>query len=895
MGAGDSKLSFKKGVFRLAEEYKIPPHDPYWLSFWELPESAEDVFTLFAAADIRRTRDQHLENLETLILAVTSRLFALKNHPSFPDPELAPEKHALNCIRILTRILPFLHEKDGLAAWEEKFFWGTRRMRSRKASLSRAEVIFDEAHPDEDPRPPTAAEDIELAPPLMEELIDTLIGLLFYSGFTLIENPSSKGKVTYAIWQSGVGCNTPVGTTKELESNKIEALRLLLAITSKAMFIPANILPVRGTRALTYIATSADKKAVLSTLCSLLNTTLRYNPASWRVPYDHVVFSDPRQILVTYCLQLLLVLLLYPVPESGPGEHPLKNNYRHYLGRLHRTQDFQFLVDGMTRVLNQPIQATASYLPGSQKTIQWAPEMLMLFWESLQCNKRFRSFIIETDRVHDFVILIIYYALEHRLDPSKSGVVRMCVFVLQTLSTEPKFGMSLNKHFEGQNTLPSSVRIPSFSGTYADYLIISIYSLIAGSKGRLGAVYPALLAIIANVAPHVKPLSAAASAKLVQLFASMSAPAFLLANETNHALLHSLLESMNSIIEHNYSENANFVYSILRAHKRFEALRNFTLESGQEEIDRQDKQKKDRGESQDASAKGSISRDDFASPVEERGSMAGSESPIPPSQFEIGDDEDSDEEDRSKSQPPTSSIETPVPTRSPTIPSRTPSISSSAEDAVPIQLRAMSEKARGKLPEGSFHRQTSTTSLASHASAPATVTSLNGFTPSQTWIESWLPHLPLHTILVLIQQLQPPLREILARNNGEPNATSMLECIRTTEIHGIEPSLIKTHMFEWSPLALGWYESLLWGFVFIAERHVSKGTVGVWNGTAVKLFRVQETTPEGPSLLAPRGGVDAIGTNLIERLGSVSLGRGQRQRNSSDNGTGGNRERHAVV
>ena len=167
--------------------------------------------------------------------------------------------------------------------------------------------------------------------------------------------------------------------------------------------------------------------------------------------------------------------------------------------------------------------------------------------------------------------------------------------------------------------------------------------------------------------------------------------------------------------------------------------------------------------------------------------------------------------------------------------------------------------------------------------------------PNLSQIESWLPHLPLHTILVLIQQLQPQLREVLARNHGEPDATSVLECIRTTEVHGIEPSLVKTHMFEWSPLALGWYESLLWGFVFVAERHVSKGTVGVWNGTAVKLFRVQETAPEGPSLLAPRGGVDAIGTNLIERLGGASLGRGQRQRNSSDSVTSGNRERHAVV
>lgn len=86
----------------------------------------------------------------------------------------------------------------------------------------------------------------------------------------------------------------------------------------------------------------------------LLLQAIKYNPASWRVPYDHVVWKDPKQILVIYCLQFLLVLLLYPIPEDGRG-HPPKNYYRHYFGRLHRPQDFQFLVDGMTRILNQPV------------------------------------------------------------------------------------------------------------------------------------------------------------------------------------------------------------------------------------------------------------------------------------------------------------------------------------------------------------------------------------------------------------------------------------------------------------------------------------------------------------------------------------------------------------
>ena len=95
----------------------------------------------------------------------------------------------------------------------------------------------------------------------------------------------------------------------------------------------------------------------------------------------------------------------------------------------------------------------------------------MLFWESLQCNKRFRSFIIDTDRAHDFVVLVLYYAIDQRNDPTKQGLVRMCIFVLQTLSVESHFGKSLNKTFEGQESLPASIRIPNFHGTYADYLI----------------------------------------------------------------------------------------------------------------------------------------------------------------------------------------------------------------------------------------------------------------------------------------------------------------------------------------------------------------------------------------------------------------------------------------
>ncbi|CAO3687892.1 unnamed protein product [Rhizopus stolonifer] len=68
MGTTDSKLAFRKGVFRLFEERNIPKNmDEYWTLFWTLPETLDDVYTLISTSDLRRTRDTAIENLETLI------------------------------------------------------------------------------------------------------------------------------------------------------------------------------------------------------------------------------------------------------------------------------------------------------------------------------------------------------------------------------------------------------------------------------------------------------------------------------------------------------------------------------------------------------------------------------------------------------------------------------------------------------------------------------------------------------------------------------------------------------------------------------------------------------------------------------------------------------------
>jgi hypothetical protein len=564
-------------------------------------------------------------------------------------------------------------------------------------------------------------------------------------------------------------------------------------------------------------------------------------------------------MLVTYSSQFLLAMLLYPIPDATPGVSR-KNFFRHFLGRLHRPQDFQFIVDGMTRVLNQPLQEKSSYLPGSQTADDLAPQMLMLFWEVTQCNKRFRSFIIDTDRAHDFVVLTLFYASEYKNEASKQGIVRMCAFLLQTLSVEPNFGINLNKSFEGQDSLPPSIRINEFQGTYTDFLILSIYNLITTSQGRLTAIYPALLAVINNIAPYIEGLSATGSTKLMQLFSSISSPSFLLANDTNHNLLHSLLDSISSIVEHKHRKNPELVLAIVKNKKRIEALRTFTLESGREEIERRTRSRKDGG-SADPFDTGSMrnSLESIRSPTSpvRNSSLDGAPED---SAFAIGDedDEDSDEDHQ--------------PTPAPSTSSENPSQSSSAvnaEDAVPTQLRGMSEKARGKLPAGmrSFSRQNSTTSLGGHSISSQSHS--GAFEPTAQWIDSWLPELPLHTVLAVIQQVSalfPP--QTLSR---DPVPPEVLQRIEKIDLVGVEPSPVRVHSFEWSELALGWYESLLWGIIFTSEMQVARGTMNIWTGTAIKLFRVQETAREGPTLTSPRGAVDAVGSNIVSRIGQINL------------------------
>jgi hypothetical protein len=170
------------------------------------------------------------------------------------------------------------------------------------------------------------------------------------------------------------------------------------------------------------------------------------------------------------------------------------------------------------------------------------------------------------------------------------------------------------------------------------------------------------------------------------------------------------------------------IYAIVRSKRRFHALREFTLEGGQEEIERQNQLRKQQAEAAGRGTPRQNSMDSMRSPISARSPNL-SNVPEENSAFAIGDDDDSDDDDVSRP------LQSSTDVASSMEGSMAESISSPIDEAVPTQLRGMSEKARGKMPVGqpSFSRQNSVSSL--HSLSLTTALSQVGyFQPTAEWV-----------------------------------------------------------------------------------------------------------------------------------------------------------------
>ncbi|CAK3828394.1 Hypothetical predicted protein [Lecanosticta acicola] len=917
MGASDSKLAFKHSVFGLAGREDIPHSDPLWTEIYTLPESANDVFSLWSPNDIGcltlSNKENHPQpgeqvdpnkNLETLLYVLIARLQLLQETTVYPDDPRAQNNEILNCMRIFTRVIPFIYEAEHLREWHDRFLWQMQKPTYFwDKKRDQPGTLFDGLNPGKTYR--MEEFDLDIGPPLGYTLLELMAKFLFLPGFAIPARLDDHGnpdlECAVRVWQTGIGSARSLGCSKYHERNQQETVRLLVAISSNTMYIAPNEVAITNVKPLTYMTTRLDKRVVNGILCSLLNTVLKYNPNLWSVPIEMAMGSvDSKKFLVTNCLQLILVLMVYVPPGVA------KNQFRQSMGSLHRADDFQFIQSGLNTVLAQPVSGAFNNPLNREKAVSWAPEMISFFWELVQCNRRFRRYLIDTRCVLDLMILVLFYAMDSKDQPSKHGVLRMCVLLLQTLSNEERFADKLNIVFRHPETLPPVMRIAKFHGSYGDFLLCSrqtIFEIFTTTKNHVESLFPASAAIVANILPGLRHLGRATSLKLMVLFERLSKLDFLMQKDSNKELVLNLMFGMNELVEKSVHENGRFVEALVAHRSRFRALREFTIDGALAESDRQAQERKERG--LDASGiRSPASRTTSMDNI--RGSLQGPQPFRPTSldnvpedgRFTIGDDDDNHGHD-------TDDLDAhEVPQRSNT------TAASHAEGAEEAPERSLSEKARGKQPATATSTPIESTSRnTSTASLPAltqSATTPSQFVPTQEWLDSWHPKiLPLlDNILKTIdlaetKQLQfkePPPPTPLTPLNGattprpadadlpasspkaqppeaprRPDGQSPLQAAEPpSPAPGGHPKIA----FEWTAMAIGWYTALIWSRIYLTEAEAFQGSGGLFSSTNVLLFRrgreqvAQSPLGSGITLRSPRGAIDAVGDGILRGISS---------------------------
>jgi len=573
MGGASSKSTFSSIVQQILISDIESNNHSFWDDMWKTVLTASDVFDLISADDVRKIIEDHPENMKIIVTQAVAQLYQVVEtpYPIYFD-------QALNCSRILARLLPFLMETNSPTMKE--LLW-SRRTNVKPDSTNNLET----------------ADESDSSEPLAVILVNTIFHLMFLPEFTVedpnteftesdIHTPEFKSAL---MWAPGVGCSekTVVNST-QFDENRIDVLRLMIAAFCDSLYQSADCYDSCASMWLE-VATSADAPYAEIVFYSLMNTVLGYDPIGWGVPYGNMMSTDTAKIVMEHSVQALVILLDYGHPmrtlDSAANGTALPsvnatdteaqgfNVFRRLLGSVEAPDQLNFMYRGFVRLLNNVHQAESTYLPYSITRIGIEQELLILFWKCLEEVPTFMPYILKHCDITEIFVPICYFLLEGRKDPSKVGLLYLCTFTLLKLSGERSFGVALNKPYN--LTLP--VDVPLFSGNHADLLVIALHKLIVSGLEKLSALYSCFLTIICNVSPYCKTLGTVASVKLVNLLQLFVSPRFLYAAEGNHVYVGMLLETLNNIVQYQYEGNGHLIYAIVRRKEIFEGIANLRV------------------------------------------------------------------------------------------------------------------------------------------------------------------------------------------------------------------------------------------------------------------------------------------------------------------------------
>mmetsp|Transcript_24944 Transcript_24944/g.36879 ORF Transcript_24944/g.36879 Transcript_24944/m.36879 type:complete len:782 (-) Transcript_24944:138-2483(-) len=774
MGASASREKFRESVTALIEVDVSADDAEFWDELWKIPSSGEEVFELISPSSARRLRDERFDNLATLFTQATAQLCQIVETPYniYFD-------QALNCVRVLTRILPFLLEKGDLGDPDENvdhLCWGTGG--AGMLGDERIGLVVGEERGKAATK--SNGQGDEEQEPLALLVVHAAMHMLFLPQFTCdfydendvnkkvkkaaltkmdkemraeaglaVENVVDGGVVleprpTTIVWAPGAGISPhEMGlemSTRKYDKNRIEVLRLLLAACCDPLFSPADEYNPLASRWLA-VSVAADAPNAICLFYSLLNTILNYDPSSMSFN------SDSNHIqLVELSAQVLCVLLDCGLPGSPEivinhdGEPVVEyeqasqggfNIFRTVLARLNTANEMTYVFRGFAHLLKNVYQSRSTYLPtGTSAKLECFQELLVLLWKFLEENPMFMNHVLTKCNVNELIVPICFLMYQSRRDPAQIGLVHICTFVLLKLSGERSFGVALNKPFTTK--LPTD--LPLFSGGHADLVAITLHKLVVNGAYKLVPLYSCFLTIICNISPYWRQMSLVAAVKLVNLFELFSSPKFLYSGEHAHRHLALLLEVFNNIIQYQFTGNQHLIYAIIRRKDSFGRLASLTLVKAQAQCH------KVYGDhttvTQDKDARGA---------------------PI-----SLVDGEGNTLDDRSE--------------------------------------------AAGQQ-----------------------------FTPTEEWLSEMKASLPLETVTRLLQHLVPVVDDIVARKQGVVDENEILEVLKDVTMVGLlpVPHAIVIRKYQPNQYTALWFTAFMWGVIFLRNQ-----ALPMFDGQAIELFQV---------------------------------------------------------
>uniref|UniRef100_A0A914Y1R8 Protein HID1 n=1 Tax=Panagrolaimus superbus TaxID=310955 RepID=A0A914Y1R8_9BILA len=754
MGNAETKGNFRKAVIDLTSKQSKLDDTNFWGQFWSpnSVSSCKDLFDMIPANDIRSLRENSPNNLATLCYKAVDCLIEARD-TMVPQAE---QRKVINCIRLLTRIIPFMFEDE---EWRT-YFWSAL------------------------PQTDATAKPI----PLASALLTCLGDLLFCPGFTVAklstsettENLSVLDSCEY-IWQNGVGFTNKPPINAEHDLNRTEILKLLLTCFSEIIYLPDNA--ENRMRWLQRFA-SAENRHVLPLFTSLLNVICSYDPVGYGLPYNYLLVGDSREPLVQVALQLLIVCLDRDTQPIGDESGYVDNFFIHYLSRIHREDDFEFMLRGMTRLLNNPLQS--SYLPNSVKKVTFHQELLIFLWKCCEYNQKFMYYVLKTSDVLEILVPILYHINDARNDPSRVGLIHMGVFLILLLSGERNFGVRLNKPYISKG----NIDIQAFTGTHADLLIIVAHKLITTGNYRLQSLFDCLLTIIVNVSPYLKSLSMITANKLVHLVEAFSTPWYLFSSPNSHHLVFFLLEVFNNIIQYQFDGNSNLIYTIIRKRQVFYQLANLNTDASSIAKSLNNRRGKQGTAATEAAEKTPQSPTIQTPPPPEN-----SENPLAAV--------------NNAKQASGNVEENEGPNFQSTL-AKTPAIASMTDKSA--------EWSQQKPPEGDGNGG-------------------DNWIPTTEWVESWKSKLPLQTIMRLLQVLVPQVEKICIDKNLTDEG-EILKFLQNGTLVGLlpVPHPLLLRRYQANAATNHWFRTYMWGLIYLRNTDPP-----IWYDTEVKLFEIQKT------------------------------------------------------